>query len=63
MKNLRKTFPGVIFTNNNLPENRFRIFSKIDELPEDSVDIFKRNIDRYINIDQVIHFQMEHLVS
>ena len=50
---LRKTFPGVIFANSNLPENRFRICrskEEIDELPEDSTDIFKRNmIDRYID--------------
>ena len=50
---LRKTFPGVVFANSNLPENRFRIFrskEEIDELPEDSLDIFKRNmIDRYID--------------
>ena len=50
---LRKTFPGVIFANSNLPENRFRICrskEEIDELPEDSVDIFKRNmIDLYID--------------
>ena len=49
---LRKTFPGVLFANNNLPENRFRICrskEEIDELPEDSVDIFKRNmVERYI---------------
>ena len=36
-----------------MPENRFRICrskEEIDELPEDSVDIFKRNmIDRYID--------------
>ena len=50
---LRKTVPGVIFANSNLPENRFRICrskEEIDELPEDSVDIHKRNmIDRYID--------------
>ena len=50
---LRKTFPGVVFANSNLPENRFRICrsrEEIIELPEDSVDIFKRNmIDRYID--------------
>ena len=50
---LRKTCPGVIFANSNLPENRFRICrskEEIDELPEDSTDIFKRNmVDRYID--------------
>ena len=23
---LRKTFPGVVFANSNLPENRFRVY-------------------------------------
>ena len=50
---LRKTFPGVIFANSNLPENRFRICrskEEIDERPENSTDIIKRNmIDRYID--------------
>ena len=50
---LRKTFPGVIFANSNLPEQRFRIFrskEEIDELPEDSVDVFKRSIfERYLD--------------
>ena len=37
---LRKTFPGVIFANSNLPENRYRIVlskEEIDELPEDKL--------------------------
>ena len=50
---LRKTFPGVIFANSNVPEKRYRICrdeKDISELPEDSTDIFKRNmIDRYID--------------
>ena len=50
---LRKTFPGVIFANSNLPENRYRMFrseKEIKELPDDSIDIYKRNmIDRYID--------------
>ena len=50
---LRKTFPGVLFANSNLPENRYRIVlskEEIDELPEDSCDVFKKNsIDRYID--------------
>ena len=48
---LRKTFPGVIFANSNLPENRYRMFrseEEIRELPDDSTDIFKRNIVRQI---------------
>ena len=50
---LRKTFPGVIFTNSNIPEKRYRICCEekdISQLPEDSRDIFKKNmIDRYID--------------
>ena len=41
---LRRTFPGVIFANSNLPEKRFRIFLSENEImdsPEDSKDIFK----------------------
>ena len=50
---LRKTFPGVIFANSKVPEKRYRICrdeKNISELPEDSTDIFKRNMtDRYID--------------
>ena len=50
---LRKTFPVVIFANSNLPEKRYKMFrnkADIDELPEDSVDVFKQNmIDRYMD--------------
>ena len=44
---LRKSFPGVVFANSNLPENRYRMCrnkKEIDELPEDSCDVFKRNM-------------------
>ena len=36
-------FPKVMFLNNNLPECRYRIFCKkeeLDELTDDSTDIF-----------------------
>ena len=50
---LRKIFPCVIFFNSNLPERRYRIFKKEDEigeLPDDSTDIFQRNmLDRYLD--------------
>ena len=50
---LRKTFPGVIFTNSNIPEKRFRLClaeHEISESPEDSKKIFKQNIvNRYID--------------
>ena len=50
---LRKTCPGVIFANSNIPEKRYRICREekdILQLPDDSTDIFKKNmIDRYID--------------
>ena len=50
---LRKTFPGVIFANSNIPERRFRLClseKELTELPEDSKKIFKRNmVDRYLD--------------
>ena len=50
---LRKTFPKGIFLNSNMPEKRYTIFKKkcqIDELPEDSTEIFQRNtLDRYLD--------------
>lgn len=44
---LRKTFPAVLFANTNLPGKRYRMCrskDEIDELPEDSCDVFKRNV-------------------
>ena len=50
---LRKIFPAVIFLNSNMLEKRYKIFKKkdkIDELLDDSTDIFQRNmLDRYID--------------
>ena len=50
---LQKIFPKVIFLNSNLPEKRYKIFKKkcqIDELLEDSTEIFQRNmLDRYLD--------------
>ena len=50
---LRKTFPGVIFANSNIPEKRFRIFlseNEISDLPDDSKNLLKQNmVDRYID--------------
>ena len=50
---LRKTFPGVVFANSNLPENRYKMCKneeKMQELENDSTDIYKRNmLDRYID--------------
>ena len=49
----RKIFPMVIFLNPNMPERRYSIFKKkcqIDELPEDSTEIFHRNmLDKYLD--------------
>ena len=50
---LRKVFPGVLFANNNVPEERYRMCLTEDEirdLPEESIEMFKRNmIGRYID--------------
>ena len=63
---LRKTFPGVVFANSNLPEHRYRICrseGELQEMPEDSTDIFKRNmLDRYID-RQILHMLVASTVS
>ena len=50
---LRKTFPGVVFANSNVPEKRFRACLReyeISDLPQDSKEIFKHNMmDHYID--------------
>ena len=47
------TFPAVVFANTNIPEKRFRVCldeSEIKDLPENSTDIFKKNmVDRYVD--------------
>ena len=57
---LRKTLPGVIFANSNMPEKRFRIFlckNEISDLPEDSKNLFKRNmVDGYIDRPDMTSF-------
>ena len=54
---LRRTFPGVIFANSNLPKKPFRSENEIMSLPEDSKDIFKGNmVDRYIDCPNVASF-------
>ena len=46
-------FPEVIFLNSNLSDKRYKIFTKkneIDALPDDSTDLFQRNmLDRYLD--------------
>ena len=50
---LRKSYLHIIFANSNLPGNRFRIClseEEINELPDESNDISKRNmIDHYLD--------------
>ena len=50
---LRKIFPAAIFLNSNMPKKRYKIFKKkdeIDELSNDSTDLFQRNmLDRYVD--------------
>ena len=49
---LRKVFPGVLYANRNILEKRVRMMlskKEIFELPEDSTDIYKRNmVSRYL---------------
>ena len=49
---LRKVFPGVLYVNSSIPEKRVRMMlskKEIAELPEDSTDIYKRNMmNRYM---------------
>ena len=49
---MRDIYKSSVFKS-NIPEKRYRIFvnkEEIDELPEDSTDIFQRNmLDRYID--------------
>ena len=49
---LRKCFPAIQFINTNMPADRYRIFKseeEIEELEDDSTDVFKRNmLDRYV---------------
>ena len=49
----RKTFPKVIFLNSTVPEKRYRMFRRKEDLegvPGDGADIFQRNIlDRYLD--------------
>ena len=43
----RKVFPGVIYANTNIPKKRFIVLrsqKEIGDLPDDSNDIFKRNM-------------------
>ena len=48
---LRKVFPKTVFVSTDLPENRIRVAKskvELDELHEDSTDIYKSNIiERY----------------
>ena len=48
---LRKTFPGIVFVNTGLPQERLRVAKcqeELETLDEDSTDIFKSNIiERY----------------
>ena len=50
---LRKAFPKVIFLNSNLRDKRYKIFKKKNEiyvLPDDSTDLFQRNmLDHYLD--------------
>ena len=50
---LKKIFPGEICANKNLVQNHLkmlRLQEEISQLPDDSEDVFKRNmLDRYMD--------------
>ena len=50
---LRKTSPGVVFANSNLPEKRYRVCKSEEEISSmdaDDTNVFKKNmLDRYID--------------
>ena len=50
---LRKTSPGVVFANSNLPENRYRVCKSQEEISKmdlDDTNVFKKNmLDRYLD--------------
>ena len=53
---LRKIFPKEVFLNSHLPDKRYKIFKKkneIDVLPDDSTDLFQIICLIVILIDQV----------
>ena len=58
---LRKVFPGVLFANSNIPGKCFRMMlskKKSSELPEDSTDVYKRNmVDRYFIRPKYVVFE------
>ena len=54
---LRKTFPGVIFDNSNIPKHHSRVClkeEKISELPENSWDIFTKYARLLQGLSQII---------
>ena len=57
---LRKTFPGLIFPNSNVPEKRFRIClnqDELSELPADSKNTFKQDmVDLYVDRPNKVAF-------
>ena len=60
---LRKVFRRVIFLNSNMPEKRCRMFrdkEELDELPENSTDIFQRNI---LDRDQIATFSTVNMLK
>ena len=63
---LRKTFPGLIFANSNVPEKWFWICLKEDEmseLPAHSKNIFKQNmVDLYVDRPNEVAFGEKYYV-
>jgi dipeptidase len=52
---LRKIFPGTVFVSTDLPDKRVRVAKsqqELDELDDESTDIFKSNIIQRYTKDQ-----------
>lgn len=63
---LRKVFPKIKLLNSNLPGSCYRVFhtaEKISGLPEESINIFHKNmLDLYMLIGQIWTFRMKNIV-
>ena len=63
---LRKIFPGVIYANTNLTEKRLkmlRLKEEISQLPDESENIFKRNmLDWYMNRPDQLFYHDHYVV-
>ena len=63
---LRKTFPGAIFINTELPEKPIRTHKsdqQLSELEDDSIEFYNSNMTKGIQTDQIGILRMELLLK